>query len=280
MAEEIIDQSGFTAALDAGKQLACIDAEPVSYLVNESGAKIECKPFVVVPEGCELKDASHLLLDPQRIKAKAAFTDLASFIAYVNKFQEDGTLLLADLKGCSVKAELDYHEPTYPHARLHSAGFTAEKSREWNAWIALHERVINQMDLYQFLHANRRDIREPDAAHVLEAIRNLKLTENVVYERAENLRNGEVQLKYTKSVDDRAKGEMVIPTEFTVELRPFTNADPVRIKLELRYRLNNDKLTFTLVFDRPDLVIEETFLTMLARVHDETSFQPLLGKIE
>lgn len=262
------------AALEAGKQIATL-AQEVKGLAN-GGA-----PFVLGADGQPIS-LEALLPRPLRIKQTLSFPEVASFVGYVQAYGETGpdsaerTALFADHEACSVTAILDYHGAQPAHLS-HRATLTLKKSEEWQAWTARHNQGLGQDALAEFLEERVLDIREPESAAVLDAVKNLKLSRNGRYDRTTDLTTGSVQFHYVDEVQN--KGTYTLPSLLVLGLRVFEHGEHYGVPVQLRYRLREDKLTFFFKLQRPDLIQRDAFQQILRTVEEGTGIKPLIGTV-
>lgn len=267
----LVEEDGRTeydAAQEAGVRIATLAQE--IHTVAPGGI-----PFLVVPTDCHAQSLEAYLPQPQRLQAAPTFLDVASFIAYVERFKVDDTLIFADRQSATLKAELDYHGPAAPTFRDHTALLTLKLSEEWQAWKGADRRWFGQVELAELLEDRAVDIVEPDSATILEAVSKLKLAKAVNFEKAIDLTNGGVNLVYSENVSE--KGQMKLPTEFRLALRPYEHCDPVAVRVRLRYRLDEGKVKFQYRLDRPDLLIEAAFRAVVEQVSAGTGLLTLHG---
>ncbi len=237
------------------------------------------KPFAVIPDSFHIADLEHLLDEPRRIRQQVNLQDETSFTAYLDEFKAADTRIFADRKYGTVTAVIDYHGgEDSPSWCTHRATLTLEKSPEWNAWIANNGKSLSQVQFAEFLEDNIGDIAEPDNATILEASKALEAKKTVHFKSGVNLDNGAVQFTYAEEVNGTtSKASLKVPTRFVLGLSPYSGGQPIRVQARLRYRLDNDKLTFTYLIERPHKVLEFAFDKVLESVAAETQIKPLIG---
>lgn len=266
------------AALEAGKQLATLGQE-IRRL--DEGA-----PFVLGRDGQPVS-LEAFLERPLRIQQRVSFLDVASFVDYVQRYKPDeevhdkranseSAVLFADADAGTVTAYLDYHGPLPAHLE-HTATLVLRRSEEWQAWTSRNGQQMGQDALAEFLEERVLDIREPESASVLEAVRNLKLSRNSRYERTTDLTNGNVQLHYVDETQN--PGKYTLPSELTLALRVWEHGEYYEARAQLRYRLREDKLWFQYKLQRPDLIQRDAFRQILETVEAGTGIRPLIGSV-
>ena len=262
------------AALEAGKRIGTLETRCDVFYVDPKGP-----PVALIPQLRTLADLSPYLPKPMRIQQAVTFPDQRSFAEYVNRFRDDRSLIFAKFDKGEFQAILDYHQAGDPSTGAenldHTATLRLQQSEEWKAWHAKNRTGFGQSELAEFLEERRADIREPDAATILDAVRDLKLKNDVVYEKAVNDVSGSVTLNYVENVTER--GSVTLPTVWRILLRPYRHCDPVLAEVRLRYRLREGKVTFEYRITRPDLILEAAFNTVAEKIAAETELLVLHG---
>src|SRR5690554_4886293 len=67
-------------------------------------------PFVVVPEGGQVKAFPEVLERPLRLVQNVSLHTAKDFIAYVNRFADQNSFIFVNVLGGKIQAILDYHE--------------------------------------------------------------------------------------------------------------------------------------------------------------------------
>lgn len=235
-------------------------------------------PLVVVPAGYELQNLETYLPAPKQIRQTVNLNDVRSFIGYVNRFK-DNSAVFVDMEKLKAVAVLDYHEPNYPAWGSHKATLTLKHSAEWQAWKNKDRQTFGQVQFAEFLEDNQIDIVEPDGATVLEAAMHLEAKKTVKFTSGTNLANGAAQLVYEEAIEGKGRGNIVIPTRFKLGIAIFEGGLPVQIDARLRYRIIDDKLTFTYILERPADLLRTAFNIVVQQIADETGIIPLAGSL-
>lgn len=272
--EECI-RTEYDAAYDQGRTAGLMAAG--ARAVREGGV-----PFVVLPEGHKIESLEKFLDRPLTRKATATFPDLGSFLAYLEQFWTETTLLTADPQGNRVTAILDYHAGGAAGLAGHcghTATLALRHSPEWTAWTALNGRNISQLQFAEHLEEHIGEVVEPDGAVLLEVAKHLEAKRTVSFSSGRDLTNGAVQFHYDEAVEGRGKGTVTIPTEFVLGLAPYEHGEPRRVDARLRWRLNEDKLSFQIRLTRPDLVLQAAFDEILQAIQEQAGLRPLLGSV-
>lgn len=122
------------------------------------------------------RDASEYL-KPYRRKGTAKLTDLASLIAWANRFKGETSALFAksDLNAPALTCIADYHaegavdvtntdgDPTARHCH-HRAVYDFPLSEEWKAWMKVSGEALDKDDMGEFIEEQAKDIMDPTPA--------------------------------------------------------------------------------------------------------------------
>lgn len=141
--------------------------------------------LVAMPEKRRVEDLTAKIrqaaeyLKPARRKGTAHFSDLASLIAWANRFKGETSALFAkpDMTRPTLTCIADYHQagpvdldpagdPTARHCH-HRAVYDFPLSEEWNAWIGISDKPLEKDEMGEFIEANAKDVMDPTPA-VLE----------------------------------------------------------------------------------------------------------------
>ncbi|WP_226578827.1 DUF2303 family protein [Acuticoccus sediminis] len=209
-----------------------------------------------------------------------------SFTLYYEAFATPQTRLFADVRHGVLTAVLDYHdagsdETEYadpaPGRLAHRLVYAAPKSVEWQRWADLHRRAIDQEALLEFLEENAQDIVRPAAADVLEMVTEFRSIRSTRFSRKMNLTNGSVAMSFS----DEEAGDQTVhaPSEMTIHVPVFEGGERVEIKVFLRTRAPNGKLSFLLVIHRKELVERELFRETVRGIEETLSTPVWWGRI-
>ncbi len=152
-----------------------VDADPEW---NPSAADL-----ITVPEKRKVVDVSTYrrealeFMKPARRKGTARFADLASLIAWANRFKGDSSALFAkpDMTAPALTCIADYHaagpvDVTTPTGDAsarhchHRAVYDFPLSDEWKAWMQVSGTGLDKDELGEFIEAQAKDIMDPTPA--------------------------------------------------------------------------------------------------------------------
>lgn len=237
-----------------------------------------------VPAGVQLesRDFEREYTFPWRKRGQLVHHTGASLGRYVEAHRESGaTALYADVETRRVVAILNDHTEGENAAGWadHRATLALRHSPEWKAWAARDGRLGDQTDFAAHVDERLPDIIEPPGADLLELVQSFQAHNNVAFRSAIRLDSGETQLRYEETVDAKAgrAGDMTIPAEFTLALRPFEGTDPVDVRARLRYRVRDGALAIGYQLVRPEDIIRVVFDQVLEEIEAETGIEAYRG---
>ncbi len=233
---------------------------------------------------------------PRRKRSKVRLEDTDSFIRYVNNHKQPGTALYgrANLESGVFVGIIDGHEGAADSAGAlindqrpawgeHRATFELAQTPEWKRWIAINEKPIGQAAFAEFIEDMLTEIQKPAGIEMLEIAKTLSIKSDVAFSSALRLDNGQVQLQYIETVEQKSGqgGELKVPTEIELALQPFIGSTRYLVKARLRTKLGSNRtVQFTVLLDRPHKVVETAFKEMRDKIAAETSLPVLLGGVD
>jgi uncharacterized protein YfdQ (DUF2303 family) len=239
------------------------------------------EPYAVVPDGYRVERLGHLVpRRPIRTRQAVALTDVPSFVAYVSRFAEAGTLIYTDEDKLSAKAIIDHPLPEQPDWGQHVAMLKLKETREWAAWKSVDRKRFDQTAFAEFIENHLLDVAVPDGASLLEMVKQLDIRKSVVFESSIRLDNGQVQLTYVETVSGaQAKSTATIPETFVLGVAPFEGADRYKLVARLRYRLAEGKVSLWFELLRPEDIVREAWLTVMQSIAEGTGVMTLAGAV-
>lgn len=251
-------------------------------LLNAQSAEvivIEEVPHLIVPNTCTVQAMPQLLerLAPQRIKRSVLAHDVRGFVDYVNEYKlagdDHGTsrIYSGPFEAPKLECRLDDHQPDAPSHSTHTAHFNCPTTAEWKTWKGADKKTMNQVTFAEFVEANARDIREPDAASLLALTLNFKDSGNAEFRSAVRLNDGRVQFQFVQKED---AGQVQFPEKLKIGIPVFEGiATGYALTARLRYRIKEGELTLWYELDRPDVVMRAAHEELLAHVQEATQLR-------
>lgn len=242
-------------------------------------------PISLVPDSLRIEDLEKHLPAPTRIRERLQLLDADTFIAYVNRFATEATAVFCNgPEGRTFTAVLDYHQPGHPSWGNHKASYQCPTTVEWGRWRAADRKKLTQAEFAEFIEDNVKDIVQPDgmptapnAADMLEISRTLEAKKNISFRQGTRLDNGQVQLTYNEQIDGRAgeTGQLSIPEQFFVAVKPFLGGDAFCVPARFRYRITEGRLVMWYELVRPDKVLEEAYGAVRAKIAGSIGTVPM-----
>ena len=192
-------------------------------------------------DGYEVVDTEKYEASPRRKRGKATFRDRDSFAAYITRHSDSKSVIFVDPEAHTFECIFDHHEageldPSEAGWGEHRALLELRFTPSWTAWQSLNGWWIGQQDFAEFLELRIPDINHPDGAALLEIVRTLRIKLETNWSNTVVLQNNTVQMTWT---EDMTTGNVVVPEDFTLVMRPFDGGD-------------NEVLTAKLRFTKPD----------------------------
>src|SRR5690606_36950463 len=117
---------------------------------------------------------------------------------------------------------------------------------------------------------------------LIDVAQMLSATKTVQFKSGKNLKDGSARFEYTETIDAaggsvRRDNSMSVPDAFTLGIVPFIGGDGVEITARLRFRIQDQKLTFHYVLNRPHKLVEEAVNVAIQDIESKTSLKVLRG---
>ena len=172
----------------------------------------------------------------------------------------------ADLDARTIKAIIDGGDGW----RKHIATLQLKLSREWAEWSAIDGKLLDQRAFAQFIEDHLSTIASPDGARLLDICQTLQATTSTQFKQQAILANGQRQFRYEETVEAKAghKGDLTIPGELILALRPFQGAGAVPIDARFRFQIRDGVLSLGIKLAEPDKALEDAFDTVVGDVQD------------
>lgn len=289
--------SNDTLTLDAGGVRAiqrvaqqAFAAQPLSDGEIYAVAGNDCVELLETP-GYQRRVARQAAPTPGRIRRQVVVNDATSLINYLaaNTAEQaegasvgfshahgEGRLeVWADLDDRSVIAHLDGGNGW----RDHSATLALPHSREWDEWGEIDGKLLRQTAFAEFIEDHLSSIGAPDGGLLLDVCQTLTAKTKVDFRSSCLLSNGQRQFEFAETVDARAgqKGNLTVPTELTLVLRPFQGVDAVAVTARFRYRIDEGQLFLGVRLIESEKVLETAFEALVAEVQQALPVPILRG---
>lgn len=236
---------------------------------------IEAGVLVTVPDGrggVKVIDTDQYADHPRATKAKRTVTDAASFVAYVERHGTDATEVWADTPNSTVVAVIDAHEGAGKPAGWegHKLTLALEKTDAWKAWTKADGQWFQQLDFAEFIEDRASDVKTPSSADLLELAQSFQAHRKVDFESSERMKDGQTNLAFKETVAAKAgqKGNIVIPDELLLVLKPYVGGPAYHVFARFRYRLNGAQLALGIVLQRPQEILDAAFADVVTAIRE------------
>lgn len=265
------------SALDAAIKAARL-ASPV--IDGPHGAR-----HILVPDGFRLETAHDPhALPPHIVKTAVVVDQRASLSAYVNRFSDVRSILIADYDAGSIKAVLDWHFDNAvvdggsldPQPREHTCTLKLRPSEEFKRWAEMENSFHGQAEFASFLEENAVDVIDPAPAVLIEISRDLEGTQGVTFKSSTRLENGDRSFVY--ETETRAKGDIKVPREFVLSIPLYDGEEPVPLRCAFRWRINGGQLQMGFVWRRVEYQRRAHFAQIATAASEETGCPVYFGR--
>ncbi len=242
---------------------------------------------------------------PDRRRGSAMLSDLASFVAHVNRFKSSASAIFADddRKAPRLVGVLDYH----PAGGIeeadwcgHRAIYTFPLSDAWKAWIEVDRRPVGQQAFAEWVEARILDIADPAVAttaaratatalgdlqlaapaRLLDLSRGLALRAGVAVKNVVNLQTGEMQVGYVTEHTDASGAPLKVPGAFVVAIQVFRGGALYHLVARLRYRLKDGSLSWFYELHGAERVFDHAFAEAIDTAGKNTGLPVFVGTPE
>lgn len=204
---------------------------------------------------------------PTRIARSVTVRDADSLIDYITRYTADDVDYLevwADLESRKVTAVLNGIDGWGDHR----ATLDVRLSPEWKQWREIDGKLLDQVTFAQFIEDHLGTIASPDGAELLEICQTLEAHVGVDFKMQNILANGQRQFRWEEQIDGKAgaKGDLKIPAELALVLRPFVGCEPIGIVAKFRYRPTPGDLRLGVHLVGTDDALENAFADVVKSV--------------
>lgn len=168
--------------------------------------------------------------------------------------------LYADVERHALVAVLNDDRGPVVGWRDHRVGLVLRPTPEWQHWKA-SQGLKNQEAFAEIIEEGLPEVRTPSAASMLELAQTFQATSSSRFRQGGRLRDGRRQFLFEEDGTASAgeSGELSLPDEFKLELRPFIGSAVVEVRARLKWRLRESKLSIGYQLVRPHEVEDEAF---------------------
>lgn len=267
------------------------EAEVVRDLTERSFTPTELtladgRKFIAAPNEMTLKDVSDehglSLTKPRYIKQAVTVQSKDSLVEYVNRFYSaQHSMLFANIEANAIIAVLDYHAEGKAEHTAHRATLILPFSEEWRLWTAISGHLKPQLEFARFLEENGADVRAPDAADLLEAVRDLQAHRKVNFIKAVRTSSDNENFEFTDETKATSKGGIELPTKFKLGLPVYFGEPETELYAFLRWKIDAEQggLALGIALHRVEHVRQAVFKQIVTEISERTSCPVVFGKI-
>lgn len=241
------------------------------------------RKFLVIPDKASVRDISdeHDLKVgvPRYVKQAVILQTQDSLVEYVNRYKTDDTVLFADIAANSILATVDYHAKDKAAHVAHRAMLTLPFSEEWGLWTRISGQLKPQLEFARFIEENGADVRAPDAAELLEAVRDLQANRKVNFIKAVRTSSDNENFEYQDETKTTTRGGIELPTKFKLGLPVYFGEPDTEVFAFLRWKLDDGALTLGIALHRAEHVRQAVFKQIVDGVASRTQCVAVFGKI-
>jgi uncharacterized protein YfdQ (DUF2303 family) len=211
---------------------------------------------------------------PRHKTGKVYVDDLDSFLHYYTKHSDNDSEIYVNVRRHHLTAVLDAHHHGATEAarwQQHRLVLTLPTTDRWDAWMGMDRKEMGQRQWAEFLEEHVDDIRDPDAATMLEIAQTFQAATKVKFSSTQILSNGDRRLNWeeTTEASGGAAGKLQVPAVFKIGVAPFDFAQPYELSARFRYRVESGNLRVAYLLDDPAAVIRDAVLDVVKAVEEQ-----------
>ena len=212
---------------------------------------------------------------PRRIERTAVVRDVTSLLDVIQAASNSvGDYELSGSQGTlEVWADLDRRTITAIHDGLdgwrgHVTRLELWHSTEWFDWTKIDGQMLDQVEFAEFIEDHLSTIGEPDGAILLDICQTLQAHTGVAFKQQSILANGQRAFRWEEITEAQAgqKGDLKIPGELRLVLRPFQGSEPRLVTARFRFRPQRDGLKLGVRLVERERALEAAFAAIVEEV--------------
>lgn len=251
-----IQQGDVQAAIEAGRR-------ETQVIKLREDVRLVVRPDADGASLADVFDLERYAGEPRRAAGNVTVRDVASFIEYVKRHKSAATVIFADAEG-GMRAVFNHHaEGQAAGWRDLSAMLVRPRTPAFAAWMTAAKGAMDQVAFANFLEERLGDIAEPSGASLLDTAEHFRAHTIVRFRSQQRLRDGQTQVEYIEQVEGGAEGDgkLTLPDRLTVVLQPFRDSESFPVRARLRWRVEERRVRFSVLFD-------DTLLDELEKVYE------------
>lgn len=238
--------------------------------------------LVVTPPGWQpsLQDQETLLAAPRQARGYVAVHSAAGFTAAVEQRRDGKIGLYADEEKMQLVAVLNDDHGAKPGWRDHLVTLELRRTPEWKHWTAASGALLGQDAFAEHIESGLDELITPEPAVMLDLAQTFQATTAARFKSGKRLSSGATQFIYDEDIDATAgaAGQLAMPEEFELSVRPFFGAPKYAVRARFRFRLNQGNLTLGYALVRPDDIERAAFKAIVDIVEEDLEESPIDGR--
>jgi len=209
-----------------------------------------------------------------------ALSEVDAFIAHLQRWGSDATVVYASNAAMAFEAVLDDHPAGAggAAARAHRATYACPRSAEWTTWTALDGKPQTQTQFADFVESRLEDLvgapGYPAPTEVLQVGRALNILTTGKFKREINPTNGDSILICTTETSAESTQ---IPRAFMLAIPVFDAGERYQVEARVRFALVENRPSFSFTLYRRAEIERDAFGEVRAKVGKETGRLVLAG---
>lgn len=212
-------------------------------------------------------------------------TNADAFVDYVNRHGGPLTEVWADAKQNRVVGVIDGNASNNAPADVrfgweqHRVTLMLEHTSAWNDWVS-GQRITEQVQFAEFIEDHAEDVVSPSSAELLEIAQTLHGSSKAEFKSGQRLSNGESQLAFIEDIQGKAgkSGNLTIPDEFQIGLRPYIGGELYGVTAKLRWRLNQGHVSIFYKLLNLERTLEVAFEDMTKKISEGIGYPMFNGR--
>lgn len=243
---------------------------------------------VALPAGWTMAEKVHdleqYLPAPRATHATASFADTDSFLAYVKRHANDGSVVWCNFNpqtfALDFTAVVDEHAKDSPNWRRHVAKYKPELSAEWKAWKGQDRNSHPQVAFAEWIQEHDEDILAadgyPSSLQMLTMATEFVANSEKTLKSTVRLQSGGVRLTYIDTADDATQAAMTMFEKFRLGIPVFHGGNGWPLDARLKYSTARGALAFRYELVRADRVHDMAAKKLIEAVRAGLAAVPLL----
>lgn len=245
-------------------------------LASQEPSLVEEHPYLILNQGQTVADLESYLPAPLRNRTNITFISTESFNTYVNIHKDTGSRVELQRSGNAV-AVLDGSQRDQPEWEQHRASFRLTYSERWLVWDSQNRKTFTQKQFAEFIEDNTPDFFAPSGGEMLDIARTLEGEVSSKFTAAEkDFSTGDVKFSFEKTTTAKAgsKGDLTVPSKFTIMVPILEGETPRNIELRLRWEITGDgRPTFSFEILKRTQLRDEVRRSIFAAIKNNTGVE-------